>query len=115
MLTISPNYRGGVFHIIDHYAKKLALLSSSLDQAIINARDFYAMYANNEQGAATLNAMMEARLSGKPFAVIDKKILAKEIKKEECLWRLTWLREKDLNQRPSGYEVIVHVINLHTI
>ena len=85
LITISPNYKGGVFHIIDHYARKLALLSSSLDQAIINARDFYAMYANNEQGAATLNAMMEARLSGKPFAVIDKKILTKEMKKEDVL------------------------------
>ena len=78
LITISPVYWGGVFDIIDTYARRLSLLSSSLDQAIINTRHYYAAYANNERGAATLKAMMDDRNSGKPFTVLDKKILAKQ-------------------------------------
>ena len=77
LLTISPCYRGGVFDIIDVYARRLSLLAGSLDQAIINTRHFYAAYANNEKGAATLKAMMDDRNSGKAFTVLDKKILTK--------------------------------------
>lgn len=78
LITISPYYRGGMFDIIDIYARRLSLLSSSLDQAIINTRHYYAAYANNPRGAATLKAMMDDRNSGKPFTIIDKKILNKE-------------------------------------
>lgn len=78
LITISPFYYGTVFDIIDVYARRLSLLSGSLEQAIINTRHYYAAYANNERGAATLKAMMDDRNSGKAFSILDKKVLAKK-------------------------------------
>lgn len=85
LLTISPCYRGGIFDIIDIFARRLALLSCSLEQAIINTRHYYAAYANNERGAATLKAMMDDRNSGKAFTILDKKILTKTYASENPL------------------------------
>lgn len=71
LIKLSNDYCG-IFDIIDYYAEKLATLSGSIDQSIVNSRFSFAMSANTKQAAETLKAIFDKRNSGDPFIVFDK-------------------------------------------
>lgn len=77
LIKITGDYRG-ILDIVDFYAARLAILWSTVDQSIINARFAYIVAANSTAAAATLKAIFDQRNSGKPLIVYDKDKLKKK-------------------------------------
>ena len=77
LIKLTGDYRG-ILDIVDFYAMRLAVLYSTIDQSIINARFAYIVSANSTAAAATLKAVFDARNSGKPLVVFDKDKLKKK-------------------------------------
>ena len=77
LIKIAGDYKG-ILDIVDFYAARLAILWSTVDQSIINARFAYIVSANSAAAAATLKAIFDARNSGKPLIVYDKDKLNKK-------------------------------------
>lgn len=77
LIKITGDYKG-ILDIVDFYAARLAILWSTIDQSIMNARFAYIISANSTAAAATLKAIFDARNSGKPLMVYDKGKLKKK-------------------------------------
>lgn len=76
LIKITGDYKG-LLEIVDFYAMRLAVLWSTIDQSIINARFAYIIAANSTAAAATIKAVFDQRNSGKPLMVFDKEALKK--------------------------------------
>lgn len=77
LIRITADYKG-ILDIVDFYAERLAVLWTTIDQSVINARFAYIIGANSAAAAATIKAIFDARNSGKPLMVYDKDKLKKK-------------------------------------
>ena len=77
LIKLTGDYKG-ILDIVDFYAARLAILFSTIDQSIINARFAYIVSANSTAAAATLKAIFDQRNSGKPLIVYDKDKIKKK-------------------------------------
>lgn len=77
IVKMTPDYRG-IFDLIHHYAYKMALISSALDQSLINSRLAWALAAKNKKAAQTLKAAMDRIYRGEPGVIVDKTVVVDE-------------------------------------
>ena len=74
IVKLAPDY-GGLWDIIDFYARKLSELSLSADTAIINTRFARIMAARNKTAAEALKKILDKVSVGEPAVIYDKSLL----------------------------------------
>ena len=70
VLRLTPDWMGAA-DIINFYAEKLAMLSGTLSQSIVNERFAYMAFAKSKAQANALKAGFEKISEGNPLAVLD--------------------------------------------
>lgn len=73
IVKLAPDY-GGLWDILDFYARKLAGLSLSVDVSIINTRFAKIYAARNKAAGETLKKILDLVNSGEPAVVTDEKL-----------------------------------------
>ena len=82
LIKLTHNYCG-ILHIVDFYARKMAILFSTIDQSLMNSRFAYIVGASSPAAAATLKAVFDQRNSGKPLIVYDNDKIKKTSEKNQ--------------------------------
>ena len=71
LVRLTPDYLG-ILDIVDHYAKLLAEVYTSIDVSLKLSRAGLVAYAKNKSAAETLKSIVEKLTSGEPLVVADK-------------------------------------------
>lgn len=96
LIKLTHDYHG-ILHIVDFYADKLAILMSTIDQSMMNARFAYIVGANSPAAAATLKAVFDQRNSGKPLIVYDNEKIKKKDAKDQKVSAANLSKEDPFN------------------
>lgn len=96
LIKLTHNY-SGILHVVDFYADKLAVLFSTVDQSIMNARFAYILGANSPAAAATLKAIFDQRNSGKPLIVYDNDKIKQKTAKDAKVSAANLAKEDPFN------------------
>lgn len=87
LIRLCGDYRG-IWDIVEHYAIRLSLATTSLDCSLINERLSVLAAAKNKAAAEALKYLFEKISAGEPFAVYDEKALKGEgiDGKNDAIW-----------------------------
>ena len=74
IIKLQPDYRG-VMDVVDIYAELLSITLQDVAVNLYNSKLSYVFMAKNQNGADSLKKLYTDIASGKPAAIIDKKLL----------------------------------------
>ena len=88
LIMLTPDYRG-IWDIVEHYASRLAVATTSLDVSLINTRTPFMAAAKNKSAAETLKVIAEKISAGENLIVFDKNLKSDDFDHDDPIWTLT--------------------------
>lgn len=106
IFNLTPDYLGAL-DIVDHYAKQLAAVYTSINVALENSRASLIAFPKNKAAAETLKVLAERISSGESLVIADR-ILKDDLQEGEPLF----LQAYDVARNYIGSELLENMITL---